>query len=76
MAGRSDFDSTAARAQELLTANVSWGLDESIWNLYDIVGQPASVMISGDDIVVDTWFGALGEAELREKFDYLVSLAG
>ncbi|MDJ0953084.1 MAG: hypothetical protein QNJ81_05345 [Acidimicrobiia bacterium] len=51
-------------------------MDESIWDLYGIVGQPASVMITGDDVVVETWFGAIGEAELREKFDYLASLAG
>ncbi len=76
VAGRSDFESSAARAAEWLTDNVAWGFDESIWDLYGIVGQPASVMITGDDIVVETWFGALGEAELREKFDYLASLAG
>jgi hypothetical protein len=51
-------------------------LDESIWELYGIRGQPASVIISGDDIVVESWFGALGEAELREKLDLLASLAG
>ena len=51
-----------------------WGLDESIWELYDILGQPASVMISGDDIVVDSWYGVLGEDELRKKFDLLASI--
>ncbi|MDX2344612.1 MAG: hypothetical protein QNL12_13200 [Acidimicrobiia bacterium] len=58
----------------MLTDNVAWGLDESIWDLYDILGQPASVMISGDDIVVDSWYGGLGEEELRKKFDLLASL--
>ncbi|MCP4305339.1 MAG: hypothetical protein GY926_26920 [bacterium] len=70
----SDLDSTTKRADELLTSNVSWGLDESIWDLYDILGQPASVMISGDDIVVDSWYGVLGEEELRKKFDLLASI--
>ena len=55
---------------------MSWGLDDSIWDLYDILGQPASVMITGDDIIVDVWYGAIGDEQLRAKFDYLVSLAG
>ena len=74
VAGRGDFESSAAVAADLLTDNVAWGLDESIWDLYEILGQPASVMITGDDIIVEGWYGALGEDALREKFDYLVSL--
>jgi hypothetical protein len=74
VAGRSDLEPTARRAEELLTDNVAWGLDESIWGLYDILGQPASVMITGDDVIVEGWYGALGEAALREKLDLLVSL--
>ena len=74
VAGRSGLDPTAARADELLTDNVAWGLDESIWDLYDIFGQPASVMITGDDIIVEGWYGALGEEVLREKFDLLASI--
>ncbi|MEA2000673.1 MAG: hypothetical protein U9N84_02105 [Actinomycetota bacterium] len=51
-----------------------WGFDESIWDLYEIFGQPASVMITGDDMVVEGWYGILGEEGLREKFDFLASL--
>ena len=76
MAGRSDFDSSAAVAGDLLSENVKWGLDDSIWDLYDVLGQPASVMITGDDFIVDVWYGAIGEEQLRAKFDYLVSLTG
>ncbi len=76
VAGRSDFDSSAAQAERLFSDNLLWGLDDSIWDLYDILGQPASVMITGDNILVEGWYGALGEDELRSKFDYLVSLAG
>ena len=61
------------RAEELLTDNVAWGLDESIRALYDILGQPASVMITGDDFIVDNWYGVLGEEELRRKFDFLAA---
>ncbi len=74
VAGRSDLDPTAARAEELLSDNVAWGLDDSIWELYDILGQPASVMITGDDIIVEGWYGALGEDDMRSKFDLLASL--
>ena len=76
VAGRSDFESTARVAGDLLSGNLEWGLDDSIWDLYDILGQPASVMITGDNIVVDTWYGGRSEDDLRAKFDYLVSLAG
>ncbi len=74
VAGRSDLEPTAARAEELLSDNVAWGLDDSIWDLYDILGQPASVMITGDDIIVDGWYGAIGEDELRSKFDLLAGI--
>ena len=74
VAGRSDLEPTAQRAEELLTGNVVWGFDESIWELYEIFGQPASIMITGDDIIVEGWYGALGEEGLREKFDLLASL--
>jgi sulfur transfer complex TusBCD TusB component (DsrH family) len=76
VAGRGDFESSAAVAADLLSDNVAWALDETIWELYGIRGQPASVMITGDDILVEGWYGALGEDALREKFDYLVSLSG
>jgi hypothetical protein len=74
VAGRSDLGPTTARAEELLSDNVAWGLDDSIWDVYDILGQPASVMISGDDIIVDSWYGALGESEMRSRFDLLASI--
>lgn len=63
-------------ADDLITGNLKWGLDDSIWDLYDILGQPASVTITGDNVIVDTWYGGLSEDDLRAKFDYLVSLAG
>jgi hypothetical protein len=32
------------------------------------------VIITGDDIIVEGWYGALGEDALREKLNLLVSL--
>jgi hypothetical protein len=47
-------------------------LDDSIWDLYDIVGQPATVLIK-DGVIVDQWYGVVGGAELRVKLDELAS---
>ena len=74
VAGKADMDRTAQRADELLTGNVQWGLDDSIWDLYGVPGQPATVLIV-DGVIVDQWFGALPEAPIRERLDRLVDLA-
>ncbi len=72
VAGRSGYDETAARAQELFS-ELEWGLDDSIWDLYGIPGQPASILITGNDLVVDGWFGAVSEDALRESLDDLIA---
>jgi len=72
VAGRSTLDETAERAAQWF-ARLDWGLDEAVWDLYEIPGQPASVLISGDDVIVDSWFGAAGEPELRAALDRLVA---
>jgi hypothetical protein len=73
VAGQSDLASTKARADQLLS-NVNWGLDESVWNLYGVRGQPVSFLITGNDIEVGNWFGAAGEETLRAALDELVAL--
>jgi hypothetical protein len=73
VAGRSDLEPTKQRAAELLrNGTVDWGFDQSIWELYGILGQPASVMIR-NGVIVDSWYGALGETELRNRLDSLTS---
>lgn len=71
VAGRGGYDETAARAEELLT-NLEWGLDQSVWDLYGVRGQPVSLLITGNDVVVDMWFGTLEEGEIRARLDRLV----
>jgi hypothetical protein len=66
VAGRSDFDRAAAAAPELFSDNLAWGYDDSIWDLYGVPGQPASVLIQSG-VIVDVWFGAIGDEALREK---------
>lgn len=73
VAGQAGLNETSARADELL-ANVEWGLDDSIWDLYGVRGQPVSFLITGNDVVVGNWFGAAGEEALREALDELVAL--
>ncbi len=74
VAGYGELAATEERAAELLTDNVSWGFDQSLWDAFGVYGQPTSFMISGDDIVVDAWSGMKGEKQLRQKFDELAAL--
>ena len=74
VAGRGDLGATTEEAARLFSDNLMWGLDDSIWDLYVVPGQPASVLIT-DGVVVDGWFGAISEQELRDKLDNLLSLS-
>ncbi len=74
VAGRGDIEASREEAGRSFSDNLMWGLDDSIWGLYGIPGQPASVLIT-DGVVVDAWFGAIGEQELRNRLDNLVSLS-
>jgi hypothetical protein len=74
IAGRGDLGATQEEAERLFSDNLKWGLDDSIWDLYGVPGQPASVLIA-NGVVVDVWFGALNEAEMRSRLDNLVSLS-
>jgi hypothetical protein len=74
VAGRGDLGATQEEAARLFSDNISWGLDDSIWDLYGVPGQPATVLIV-DGVVVDGWFGALGDNALRERLDNLVALS-
>ena len=74
VAGKADIDRTAQRANELITDNVLWGLDDSIWDLYGVPGQPATVLIV-DGVIVDQTYGVLTEDTIRERLDRLVELA-
>ena len=74
VAGRADFDVTAQRADELFSERLLWGLDDSIWDLYGVPYQPVTVLISGNDVIVDTWAGALGESDLRNRIDAFLDI--
>ena len=76
LAWKSDFARAKARADVLFSDNLKWGLDEdeNVFQLYGVPGQPASVIVV-QGVVVDAWFGAVGEEELRRKLDAVVALA-
>ena len=74
VAGRGSLDATVEAADRLFSDNLIWGLDDTIWDLYGIPGQPSAVLIS-QGVIVDLWFGETSEAFLRERLDRLVSLS-
>ncbi len=76
VAGRADFDETAETAAELFGDRITWGLDDSIWDLYGVPYQPVTMLITGDDVIVDQWAGLLDEADIRAKIDGLVTVSG
>ena len=52
-------------------ARILWTYSDELWADYLIPYQPVSVLISGDDVIVERWFGAVGEAELRAALERL-----
>jgi len=74
IAGRGDLEKTTEVASGLFSDNLNWGLDDSVWELYGVRGQPVSVLVS-QGVVVDFWFGPMGEVEMRERLDALVALS-
>ena len=55
---------------------LDWGLDDSIWELYGVPYQPYTVLITGDDVILTEWFGAVSEEALRAELDRLVATTG
>lgn len=74
VAGRSTVEASRARVGEWFSADrLLWGYDDDLWGTYLVPGQPMSFLISGDGVIVDRWFGAVGELVLRERLDGLLA---
>jgi hypothetical protein len=72
VAGRADFDRTAARAGQLFS-NLDWGLDDSVWDLYSVPYQPVTFLVTGDGRVFERFDGApYSPEQLRERLDALL----
>ena len=78
-AWKSNLEAARARANELfLSGKIQWGLDEQerIFELYGVPYQPVTVLIAGDQTVVEAWAGIRSEDELRAAIDNLITLSG
>ncbi|MGI9585625.1 MAG: TlpA family protein disulfide reductase [Acidimicrobiia bacterium] len=71
IAGKSDMNRTAEVADSLLNRNVKWGLDESIWDLYGVRGQPVTVIIDRG-VIVGQLFGESGIETLTARINELI----
>ena len=71
-------EATRARAEGLFqSGKIMWGLDED-WHVFELYGvpyQPVTVLIASDKTVVEAWFGARSEDEIRAALDNLISVA-
>jgi hypothetical protein len=74
VAGKAGIEASAQAADTLFSDNLRWGLDDSIWDLYGIPGQPTTILVS-QGVVVDMWFGVTSDEFLRERLDALVELS-
>jgi hypothetical protein len=72
VAGKSSFDDSAERVGDWFDPDrILWGYDDGLWETYRAGYQPVSFLISSDDVIIETWFGPVGEDALREALDRL-----
>ena len=77
-AWKSSFEATQSRAAELFqSGEIIWGLDEdeSIFELYGVPYQPVTVLIAGDQTVVEAWDGLRPEDDIRAAIENLIELS-
>jgi hypothetical protein len=77
-AWKSNFEATQSRADELLqSGQVMWGLDadEEIFSSYGVPYQPVTVLIAGDQTVVEAWDGLRSEEDIRSAIENLIELS-
>lgn len=75
IAGRSSLEASQRIAPSLFDADrIFWGYDESIWGLYGVRGQPVTVLVESGE-VVEAWFGARSESEIRSLLDGILDAA-
>lgn len=76
VAGRSDPGAAEARAAQLFGDALLWGIGDDVWDLYGVRGQPVTVLLAGNDVMVDSWFGNLPADELTTRIDNLIAVSG
>ena len=73
VAGRSTLEASADTAPDWFS-NLDWGYDDGLWDLYEVRGQPVSILVTADDKVFDAWFGQAPDDFIRERLDALAAL--
>jgi len=58
----------------MTSGHMLWSLDESVWEAYEVFGQPVTFLLSADDVIVDQWYGLRSESEIRSALDDLASI--
>ncbi len=76
VAGRSDPGAAETRAAQLFGDVLPWGVGDDVWELFGVRSQPVTVLLAGNDVVVDTWFGALPPADIEERLANLIAVSG
>jgi len=75
IAGRSTPEGSAERVGSWFSPDrLLWAYDDGLWATYGIPYQPASVLISSDDVIVGGWPGPLDEEQLRAELDRLAAI--
>jgi hypothetical protein len=75
VAGSSSPEASATRVGDWFSPDrLLWGYSDDLWVLYNVPYQPVSVLVSSDDVIVERWFGAVGEEELRAALDRLAAI--
>lgn len=75
VAGRSSEAASRARVGVWFDpARILWAYSDETWRLFAVPGQPRTILISSDDVIVGGWFGTLDEAELRAELDRLAEI--
>ncbi len=76
VAGRSDPAAAEVRAEQLFGDALLWGVGDDVWELYGVRGQPVTVLLAGNDVIVDSWFGALPAEEIEQRLNDLIAVSG
>ena len=75
VAGSSSPEASATRVGDWFSPDrLLWGYSDDLWVLYNVPYQPVSVLVSSDNVIVERWFGAVGEEELRAALDRLAAI--
>ena len=75
VAGKSSPEKSAQRVDDWFDQDhLIWGYSDELWELYEVHFQPVSFLISSDGVVVEKFFGPVGDKKLRSALDRLLKI--